>query len=351
MADSKNEVNQGMINIPLNYRLLIRQEGDAAHNPINIVAHLPETFDMEQDANYESPFADFLLGNSTVNTVAQMMGVKLVNPLMTMQIWGGSSIPQYSIEFDLLSDVNSEGKPLLAQDSLYALLSMNTPYMDRNKAEMLNAPGPTVDWKLISKDLQQLDNAIGAAARISARAWNAGVDSGLSMLSSEKDDDKNSIVAIGGQAKVNTYSEKKGSSSEWGKTYSSDAILGVETYNDASEKNNNQRGQGVDYSNTGSSIVKRPISMRLGRYLFFPSIVITNVAWTFTHAMDINWGFPLHIKVSMQFKPLIVPTIEHYATMFHYNATVAGKNKASELRGEIASASTPAQREANGETL
>lgn len=346
MADSKNAINVGMSNIPINYRLLIRQEADATHNPINVIAHLPESFNMEQDANYESPFADFLLGNSTVNTVAQMMGVKLVNPLMTMQIWGGSSIPHYSIDFDLISDINSQGEPLLAQDTLYALLSMNTPYMDKEKAEMITAPGPTVDWKTISKDLQQLDNEIGAAARVAARAWNVGIDASLALLPNEDEDSKDTINAIGGQAKINTYTKVDGSSKDWGKTYSSDAVLGTEVYKDSGEKG----GGGIDYDFTASSIVKRPISMRLGRYLFFPSIVITNVSWVYSHAMDINWGLPIHIKVSMQFKPLIVPTIEHYATMFHYNATVRGRAKAKELRGiKEETKKTPAQMDQDGE--
>jgi hypothetical protein len=54
------------------------------------------------------------------------------------------------------------------------------------------------------------------------------------------------------------------------------------------------------------SRIKNQISIRIGNYMFFDSVVITNVQQTFSSNFDAQTGLPHHAKVMVGFKPLFM---------------------------------------------
>ena len=66
----------------------------------------------------------------------------------------------------------------------------------------------------------------------------------------------------------------------------------------------------------GVSSIRNQIAMSIGRYLYFPSIVITNVNCNFLHQIELGTGFPMSVTVDLSFKPMFLPTQQDLDTMF-----------------------------------
>jgi hypothetical protein len=65
-----------------------------------------------------------------------------------------------------------------------------------------------------------------------------------------------------------------------------------------------------------NSIIKNKISIAIGNYLYFDSVVVTRVSQTFASNFDAATGLPHHVRVTVAFKPLFMLAQEDLDTLF-----------------------------------
>jgi hypothetical protein len=64
------------------------------------------------------------------------------------------------------------------------------------------------------------------------------------------------------------------------------------------------------------SLVKNPITIWIGNYLKFDSVVVTGVRQTFLSNFDAKTGLPHHARVTVTFKPLFMLTQGDLESLF-----------------------------------
>lgn len=122
----------------------IPQEG----RPIlTVKAHLPEQLSEETHSEYDTPFADGLIDNRKLQTLAQIAGWSPITQAMTAQFWRGSSPIELQLELVLVAYNSSDE----ITQTLLALKSMQMPTMDK-ATHFLRAPGPRLEWNSAAAD-------------------------------------------------------------------------------------------------------------------------------------------------------------------------------------------------------
>lgn len=256
------------------YEVIIYQQNDASsawgtrqaneQNAIRVVkGWLGPEFDFAMSSEYDSPF-EVVLSNKFVSTLFTLYGRKAMTPVLTAQLWQGTSIPSFNFTLELETDSNPITDIKLP---IMNLLRMVTPSVGEDG--LLKSPGPSVD---------DLLSTVGAA-------FGSSVD-----------------------AVINTVTGSD--SSQVGKTSNSSEAV-ITSKEQATSMTNKMIGL-----NGESSMLRNQISISIGRYLYFPSVVITDVETSFKNMIEAATGFPLSATVQVTFKPLFMPTQEDLATMF-----------------------------------
>lgn len=228
-----------------------------------VQAPMPEEFMFDSASNYEAPFTQGLFATSGLASLLRVAGVKLSNQALTAQLWQGSNDTVLSLDLDF----QAESNPILeVRDPILKLLKMTTPYLTKDL--VMRSPGP------------QLDLSVANAIQIGKDAIATGI-SGLSAIGNAiiGRDDKTTDTKLGNAG--NSVPTGGGS---------------VAT----TPQQNSNLGQGDAWKTK----VSNAISIKIGRYAFFDSVVITNVQKTYSSNIDPVTGQPMHAKVMVQFKPL-----------------------------------------------
>ena len=290
--------------IPRGYEVIIYQQGhqngggwgtreynETSPGVTVVKAWMPMEFQYNIESEYEAPFQQ-TLGDGFPAKLAAMMGKKLLTPVMTAQLWTGSAIPTFQLDLEFETD--SEGGALTdIKPQILALMKMVTPKI--SSAGMLESPGPQLDpqdaLNLFTRGLKSVGSSLLDMASDGAEiAGNFGK--------------RLSEMAIKGAENLGI------DTGSLGKTTNTE-----ESANDTS----------VSYPNTavndligldGSSVIRNQISIAIGRYLYFPSVVITAVNTNFLNLIELQSGFPLSAKVSLEFKPMFMPTQSDLDLMF-----------------------------------
>lgn len=262
------------VSIPSNYEVIIYQQKSnqnwgtqtaAAQNSQKVIkAWLPEEFTYQMTSNYESPFQQ-VLGNPVVGSVAGLMGKKLMSPVMTAQMWTGSETPELSLELQF----ETEDDPIRdVKQPILDLLDMVTPTVD--SIGMLNSPGPSI------LPSQSLANLFDTVKSLAGGVWGTA---------------KGTVEA----STVDTAKQfTQGQLIDSSKTLISNRhAMVAQTYTGTGDGNR--------------TLIGNQISMAIGRYLFFPSIVITSVSTNILHLIEQNSGFPMSANVTLEFKPMFLP--------------------------------------------
>lgn len=267
MSDESKQIERA-------YEVIIYQQNDTSsawgtrqaneQNAVRVVkGWLGPEFDFEMSSEYDSPF-EIVLSNKAVSTLFTLYGRKAMTPVLTAQLWQGSAIPSFSFTLELETDSNPITDIKLP---IMNLLRMVTPSVGEDG--LLKSPGPSVD---------DLLSIVGAA-------FGSSVD-----------------------AVINTITGSD--NSQIGKTSNSSEAV-VTSKEQSSSMTNKMIGL-----NGESSMLRNQISISIGRYLYFPSVVITDVQTSFKNMIEAATGFPLSATVQVSFKPLFMPTQEDLATMF-----------------------------------
>lgn len=243
---------------------MVRIVSSQTATPINIVAPMPDQFVFDTAATYEAPFAQGLFGNGLIANIARLGGLSLTSQALTAQLWQGSSETQLSVdlefqaEFDPISEV---------RDQILKLMKLTTPSRDAATG-MIRSPGPQLNTKLAGEialeGVKQFGDTLGVP--IDAALQKFG------LINPETD-------TTDGSARATTKPS----------LLSKAGLL---------------------------SKIENIISIQIGRFAFFDAVVITNVQQTYTSQIDANTGFPMHARVTVQFKPLFLLLQEDLDNIF-----------------------------------
>lgn len=252
----------------MNYKAMILCQDQG----ISVVASLPENFTFDVGAQYEAPFSQGLnsAAGDTIGGAARAIGISLTSQAFTAQIWQGST----DIELSLELQFQTEDDPIRdVQEPILDLLRLVMPRTRGNvSGGLFESPGPHIDYDTLRANY----------AKANPQKGDIGLmDLGQGLFSGLVDTAKK---ALGDASKGNLM----------------DAINGP-----LSELNN-----------VLMSSVKNKISIYIGNYMYFSSVVITDVQQTYTSQFDDEFNLPMHATVAVRFRPFVMPTQNDLRSIF-----------------------------------
>lgn len=240
----------------------------SSEQKIYISAWLPETVGVDVSANYEAPYAQGLGAvDSKFGALAQFIGMNLTTQALTAQIWQGGSFINFQLPFIFQAESSAEEEVMKPIKDLLRLAMPKDP----SGGGILEAPGPHVNIKKLA--------AVGGEEAKQGLSELTGYLGSLSKM-----------IDTGKQIKANPL----GSAS---------------ALKDAA--NNVARKVSTALVN---SIVNN-ISLVIGQFLFFPSVVITDVSPTFDVVLSPT-GTPMRATVNVGFRTFYIPTDKDIEVMF-----------------------------------
>jgi hypothetical protein len=262
------------------YLVIIKQVLDP-QNPgragATVVAPLPEELAYDTASEYATPFAQGLFSQGSVGQALSAAGMRVTTQAMTAQLWQGATENDLSLEleFQTYDDPDKD-----VRQPVLTLLKLAAASVD-NATGLLQSPGPRVSLedtgKILSNAGSQLKNS-------SAQLINASA----------------AVVGFSGRITVSK--------------------LNAQTDNLNSNQKPNPTPAAVQNGLGGAqywkSVVRNQISIQIGSYAFFDSVVILSAQETKGHQIDSRTGLPLHSKVSLRFKPLFLVTQQDLDQIF-----------------------------------
>lgn len=242
---------------------------------VSIAAPMPESFMFDSTSNYEAPFAQGLFSSDLLRLGAAAMGFKTSTQALTAQLWQGISDTELGLELEF----HTENDPLTdVRQPILDLISLTTPIADPTTG-LLKSPGPHIDPDQ-SQDL--LKDVYSQAKQLAQKLAEVGSQiTGIDLTSTKQGTLNNSSTTTAdGSGSTNTTNPAISTAQYW-----------------------KQR-------------VKNQISIQIGNYMFFDSVVITHVQQTFVANIDAVTGWPHHAKVSVRFKPMFMIAQQDLETIF-----------------------------------
>jgi hypothetical protein len=251
-----------------NYSVIIQQAADAGlkgPKSVTVVASLPATFAFDINAEYQAPFAQGILGGGgALSSIAKLGGLRLTTQALTAQIWQGSTENELSLDLEFQSETDPD---LDVRQPILKLIKMTAASVDPSTG-MLKSPGPQIN--------------IDATGQIAS-------DAGSSL--------KNSLSTVG-----NAFGGSGSGGAVQGSLNSQDSSTNGKNNTNTAPVTNGGLG-GADY---WKNIIRNQISIKIGRYAFFDSVVITNVQKTYENQIDTDTGLATYARVNLRFKPLFL---------------------------------------------
>lgn len=299
--------------------------------PVTIVGFMPEEFVFGVTSTYEQPFAE-----SMNELVARMPVVgsrlskttRITSPFLTASYWQGSEVSDMSLTlaFEADSDPLEE-----VRQPILDLLSLVTPrYLDG----LIVSPTDTLKFtdeqvqKMVKNASEATTTVVNTTASVAKNLVNKATGKDENIKDEEDDSILSGIIETGnkvaskvqnfckglandvmeGTAKVvgeENISKLKGLINPEEELASKDA----KQDNKPNAKNTIPVSRSItelDISPATQLATKLPsaISMKIGTYIEFPSIVITGVNTTFNSQIDAYTGWPMSATVELTFRPL-----------------------------------------------
>lgn len=255
---------------------------------IIVEAWLPETLSTDVNAAYEAPYAQGLNQMSPdLGAMARFLGVNLTTQALTAQIWQGGGFIDMSIPFIFQVESNAAEDVLEPLKKLYSL----TMPKDPSGGGLLRAPGPRID---IDRLLERTgDNAKDLGVNLAKTAGGVFVTAGRAV---------SNLVGYGTQLNDSTTTVNSNPTG-----FSTNVLDPAD-----------QAAKAVSRSIVNS--VTNNISLYLGQFLYFPSVVITDVNPTFDVVLtnDMN---PARLTVNVNFRTFYTPTDRDIEIMFPRTAS------------------------------
>lgn len=280
-----------------NYIVHIQQNSNPA---IVVEAPMPDSFAFDVGATYEQMLPQGLLNNTVMNITAAATGTRLAFQALTAQLWAGNTDSELSFELDFHTEVDPVQD---VRTPIVNLLRLTMPTI-KTQSGFLGSPGPQIDFSKTGSVFGTVYNAAdssigsllggikGAAVEIAQTAFpgvfgTPSTAGGLTDTNSQSVDGANNTIA---------------------KQIQQNPSLGTAAY--------------------WNSVIKNKITIAIGNYLYFDSVVITRVSQTFASNFDAATGLPHHVRVAVAFKPLFMLAQEDLDTLFvsPTGSTTSGNN-------------------------
>lgn len=272
-----------------NYQVTIVQHPTyTSTSGVAIVAYMPDKFMFDASSTYEAPFAQGLLGSGALANGAALFGYKLITPALTAAVWTGSSSSELSLSLEFFAETNARLDVLA---NVVALLKLVTPNVDTTSG-LITSPGPTLS----------VASALNAAV--------SGVNSIKSIVNTSITNDISNIVvgALSSAAKI-----VKNLAIPTTMNNANSSVIASSSSSAANFKSTNATSLGA--TNIWKQNINNGISIKIGNYAYFDSVVITKVQQTYSSILD-GAGTPTHAVVEVSFKPLFLVTQDDIDNIF-----------------------------------
>ena len=287
---------------------------------ITVEAWLPEEVNLDISATYEPPFAQGLNGMMPgIGAAAKALGVNLTTQAMSAQVWQGGSDVQFSLTLVFQAETNSYTDVILP---IKKLLQLTMP-KDPTGGGLLEAPGPHVN-------IDKLKTPIGSqsspgtpdpqkpSASNSGGGGLSGIVSSAKNIGSSMASSASSAVSSVTNAAGSVVSGVSGAVSGAYNSLSSGGLTGAAidaTVGSAKALKAGANGALVALSNQMVNAIEGNISLYIGKFIYIPCVVITDVSPTFNVILSAD-GNPTRASVAVTFKMLYIPTQADLDTMF-----------------------------------
>lgn len=280
------------------YIVTIQQNSNPA---IVIQAPIPDSFAFDVGATYEQMLPQGFTSNSIINTAAALTGTRLAVQALTAQLWAGNTDSELSMELEF----HTETDPVAdVRTPIVNLLKLTMPSVD-TKSGFLGSPGPQIDFSkagtIFSDAAATAGNDIGSVLG----GVGAAVENILGSIT-------NGVLGTTPKPSTNTDSNTQ--------------VPNASNNPTAAALQQNPNLGTAAYWNT---MIKNKISISIGNYLYFDSVVITRVSQTFASNFDAQTGLPHNVRVAVAFKPLFMLAQQDLDTLFVNpggNGTTSGNN-------------------------
>lgn len=263
-------------------------------NPAIVVeAPIPDSFAFDVGATYEQMLPQGFTNNKVVNTAAALTGTRLAVQALTAQLWAGNTDSELSMELEF----HTETDPVQdVRTPIVNLLKLTMPTID-TKSGFLGSPGPQIDF---SKAGTVFSDAVNSVAS-DAGGLLGGLASGIASTVSAAAKEVGSYLGFGTAPKPASLQDSNAQPSDGN--------------NDAISKSL-QQNPNLGTAKYWNTMIKNKISISIGNYLYFDSVVITRVSQTFASNFDAQTGLPHNVRVAVAFKPLFMLAQEDLDTLF-----------------------------------
>jgi hypothetical protein len=261
-----------------NYIVLIQQtlSNNSGSSTLTVEAPMPESFNFDVGAAYEQMLPQGLSNNKVLNIAAAINGTKLAVQAFTAQLWSGSTDTELTIEVEF----HTESDPIAdVRTPIVNLLKMVMPSVS-SATGFLSSPGPYLDWA-----------AAGSAVKTTIQTAITSGEEVLGAFGTAGSSFVNGLLGTKPQPAQMTSSTTQTTNGPGNTTPQSVT-----------------QNPGIGSAAYWKSLIKNPITIWIGNYLKFDSVVITNVRQTFLSNFDAQTGLPHHARVMISFKPLFMLT-------------------------------------------
>lgn len=295
------------------YSVLIRCEDLG----IYVKAYLPEDISFDARANYDAPFAQGLNGSlPLLGSALRMIGVNFTAQVLTAQVWQGTEPLEFSLPlvFQAEQDVQRE-----VLDPIKALLSFVWPSA-KGAGSLLRAPGPSIDPQRLKENLTP-----GLKAQL-----RTGIDT---------------IVSAGKAGYAEYEAQREEAEKKSGRktisgllhdpfSYALDGALVVSSSVIAASQQTN--GLLEPLADLYKKSLRNTISLTIGKYLFFDSIVITGINLnqkvqpTVDDTSVGNWQYA---EATLNVRTYFTPIQEDMAKIFMSSVKASSPDVPADLAG------------------
>jgi hypothetical protein len=269
-----------------NYLVTIQQNSNPA---IVIEAPIPDSFAFDVGATYEQMLPQGFTDNKILNTAAALTGTRLAVQALTAQLWAGNTDSELSMELEF----HTETDPYYdVRTPIVNLLKLTMPTVD-TKSGFLGSPGPQLDFEKAGTIFSDLSTQVASSA---GQLLGGAVGGGQNLLSG----------ALGGLG--------FGTAPKPAAMTNSNAQVTDGKNNSTAQVT--QQSPNLGTAKYWNTMIKNKISISIGNYLYFDSVVITRVSQTFASNFDAQTGLPHNVRVAVAFKPLFMLAQEDLDALF-----------------------------------
>lgn len=283
------------------YRVLVQSQLTSG-DEIQVTGWLPEEVTFDVSAQYEAPYAQGLnQALPILGQVARALGVSLVTQAMTSQVWQGSTEINFQIPFVFQAETDAYNDVI---KPIKDLLRLTMP-RDPQGGGLLQSPGPRISIEKLKETVGatlELDELVPQIGGTNVTDTNGFLNGGLRDLLNRAETAFRKAEKKATAIWTDLTTNPLGTAVSLGTDFS---LLAKKTTEAGAQTVNRQLVNAIENN----------ISLYIGDFLYFPSVVITDVgqAYNILMAPDDN---PSRATVNVTFRTFYIPTDRDLEAMF-----------------------------------